>query len=297
MRQRNNELGIATVGLLVAAFAISAIEKPVAVAEPEPDALITIESPLTPLVDGGSLPGPEKPDLPPPTDSGGSAGRATPAGTAPESPAPAIEPVDLSQFVYRIQVGNSHGSCVSIGGKKFVTCWHVVDAGGRQAVKIDGQWVRGQWQYDAARDVAVMTCDLERPGVDLSTDWSGHLAAATVVGLPGIEPAKQTSLGFIADFDLVALETDQPVIAQGESGGGVFVEGKLVGVLRGFSSGADVPKNPLAARFTAFALVPSLFAPQAPAAAATPAPQQSAKQWRQVLRCRNGQCRWEWEQQ
>lgn len=254
---------------------------------------IVIESPFSPLIPDAP-PGPEKPELPPPSDSGGSAGRATPAGTAPESPAPETEPApDLAQFVHRINIGNSAGSCVSIGDGRFVTCWHVVESGGHQAVKIDGKWVRGQWRYDAANDVGVLTCDLDLPGVDVSTAVSDHMASATLVGLPGIGDEKQSSDGNIADYDLVAVWDDQPVIVQGQSGGGVFVEGKLVGVLRGFSAGRDaVPPNPRAAKFTALALVPALFdaqpvaaAPQQPSAE----PAKSSGRW--VQRCYNGQCR------
>lgn len=220
-------------------------------------------------------------------------------GSGVESPPLVIPPeptFDPRPFVHRMTIGNAHGSCVAIGNRRFVTCWHVVVSGGRQAVKIDGAWARGQWRYDAAHDVAVFTStDRDLPGCQISAEWSQHLSPAVAIGLPGISDEKRAHSGFIADADALAVSNDQPEIEQGESGGGVFVEGKLVGILRGHAGGGtDAPPNPRAGKFTPLAQVAALFdVPQAPQTSAAQAQPQTAGRW--VKRCYGSYCRMEWE--
>lgn len=230
-----------------------------------------------------------------------------PPAEKPERPAP-LEPLvipevllgepqpspasDLKKFIHRIRIGNSYGSCVAIGDRRFVTCWHVVTSGGHQAVQIDGRWARGQWTYEAERDVAVFTSDRDLPGCDISTDWPAYLADATAVGLPGIGDEHAVHSGQIADADLLAVAVTEPGIEQGESGGGVFVAGKLVGILRGYSGGGEAPANPRAGKFTPLAAVTRLFnAPHAQAPAAAPAAA-AAKSGHWEIRCGPRGCYW-----
>jgi hypothetical protein len=217
------------------------------------------------------------------------------------------EPVaDIKRFVHRIsRHGNgvtSGGSAVCLGGEKFLTNAHVVESGGY--VSLDGKGVRATVQIlspSQQHDLALVTVRGNTDeGVELSTDWSEHLAVATVIGFPGDSETARVTSGVVSDFDTVALGNDQPPVARGMSGGAVFVDGKLVGILRGYSGNRGVPENPRAAKFTALAQVATLVAaltaaPQPAASTPVTPPQQRTGHWER--RCFGSYCQnvWVWD--
>lgn len=276
--ERKPKAGAAILGLLLLSAAMSAIEQPPTTAQE-----------TTPSVEL------EKLDIthvapPPPPDSG---------SAIPESPAPEPEPVDLSQFVHRLTIGNAAGSCVSIGDGWYVTCLHVLNAdrGNVLIDGVDGGTPRAIRWGDNLRDVAVFRCNVVHPGARFGTTLPEHGAAAVVIGLPGIGTDKQTGNGIVADWDMVSLASGEAVIQHGQSGGGVFVDGNLVGILRGYTQAYQgLPDNPRAAKFTPLFQVANFFPqetaedgqPQAEAAAP------AAANGRWVRRCYGSLCRMEW---
>lgn len=276
MRQRNNELGIATVGLLVAAFAISAIEKPVAVAEPEPDALITIESPLVPLVPGGSLPGPEKPDSPAPTDSGED---AQPPDTArPESPA-TTDPVDINATVQLIEVyhdtSSDQGSAVHIGKGEWLSCGHVFKDDNDRPWKIRFVRIAGRRVecdppvLHPTLDVALIrTKKSDVPAAEVSTARPAPGQPLTVIGVK--TDAHEGRVSHRKSSPRMVLESATST-EQGDSGAGVFdANRRVVGIQSGSLPG-EIYFTPLSdvAELLSAPAAAGAHSPSAPSAADT----------------------------
>lgn len=269
------ELGPATVGLLIAAWAMGAIEQQNAVeraaaAEVQKSDVPDAAQQDSPDDGAGTDPGCDDCDVDPVIAESGEEGseprreiiEPIPDELAPSplsDPVPTLaESADLATFVHRISCGNSSGSCVSIGGGRYLTCAHVLQRG--SAISIDGETAAAQWRTAGGNhDVALVTTNRDDPGVEFSTEWSEHLADAVVIGFPGLETEQQVSTGQISDFATASIGHGEPPIVKGQSGGGVFVDGNLIGILRGFTSGNGVPANPRAARFTPLAQVASLL--------------------------------------
>lgn len=234
---------------------------------------IVIESPFSPLIDV-PLPGPEKPDLPPPADSGGSAGRATPAGTAPESPAPITTPnpsestANPSEFVRRIQVRSGSesgvGSATHIGDGTLLSCRHVFNRP-VSSVEVDGVEIAANWVTSPGPDFSVVRTSVSGPAATISTVELTEGQPLRVVGQKtglhtGVLSPKRWNHGYRAVICKVPTES-------GDSGAGVFNEsGELVGVHWG-SLGDEVFFTPLS--------VVAAMLPSAPAVAGAHSPSAS----------------------
>lgn len=239
MRKRSNELGVATVGLLVFAFAAATIEQPQAGADP----LVTIDSPVSPLIPKESLPGPEKPDPSRPDDSGEV---KPPLETvAPESPA-TTEPVDVNSFVQLIEVyhdnGADSGSAVHIGDGVYLTCRHVfTDDYGRpwkvRFVRIAGRRVECEPPtLHPTLDVAsVRTKRSELPVAEVIATRPVAGDPLTVVGVK-----TDTHKGQVSRQNWrPSMGIESPTMTEsGDSGAGVFdMAGRLVGIQNGSTRG------------------------------------------------------------
>lgn len=171
--------------------------------------------------------------------------------------------VDLSQFVHRIVVGNAGGTCVSLGNGLYVTAGHVVIHGQSPIVTIDGVRVRGEWGFaKSPLDFAVIQTEHITPGVPFSTDVHAS-GSAVAVGIPWTGETR-TCPATLTDSEHFSVLSG-PGCESGMSGGGVFADGQLIGVLWGFSSG-----NPAAGWFTPLSAVAALLGrtPPPPASAA-----------------------------
>jgi hypothetical protein len=161
----------------------------------------------------------------------------------------------LSQLVHRINVANRAGSCVCIAPGAYVTAKHVFEGLSNYQVSIDGQAVAASVTLAPSHDVAIVKCLSEAAAASVETGDAEYLSRVTAYGTFS-EVAHE---GFISNDDTLAITSDAE-IKQGDSGGGVFCDGKLVGVIRGKN-----PNNGRVCYFTPISSVAALVASFSPA--------------------------------
>lgn len=156
-----------------------------------------------------------------------------------------------SAFVHRIDVSNHSGSCVCIAPGVFVTAKHIFEGLSGYQVSIDGQAVAASVTFAPSHDVAIVQLGSETAAAPVEIGDAAYLANCTAYGMF----SKTEHVGLVSNNDTLSLTSDG-AIAQGDSGGGVFSDGKLVGVIRGRN-----PENHRVCFFTPMAAVASLTAP------------------------------------
>lgn len=192
---------------------------------------------------------------PPPEDLNIGAPVDEPGADADPPSAPVSEVVSC----HRINVGVNGGTAVCVAPGVFVTVRHVFENAGQMSVSIDRVPVSARWHLSSGEDVAVVLANVEAfEPCEWSADAPEYMAAATVVGM-----VSGTHTGVVSDYDTVSLSADSEGVTQGDSGGGVFVGGKLIGVLRGYRGG--VGENRRVVKFTPLHQVPDLVAVLSPA--------------------------------
>lgn len=163
----------------------------------------------------------------------------------------------LESFVHRINVVNRGGSATCIAPGVFVTCKHLFDGLRGYQVSIDGTAVEASVTLAPAHDVAIV---IQRAGastaptVKFDRESPAYLSECVAFGF-GSETLHR---GFISNDDTLSLTSDGG-IEQGDSGGAVFCNGTLVGVIRGKN-----PANPRVCYFTPLESVAALVAPFTP---------------------------------
>lgn len=176
------------------------------------------------------------------------------------TPEPGSAPVPVSSYCHRINVGRNGGTCVCVGADLFVTCRHLFEDSGTLAVSIDGTSVNARWHLSKTEDVAVVECDVESAACEWNADEPEYLAAAETFGFG----SEVTHSGVVSDYGTLSLEKDDAGITQGDSGSGVFVDGVLIGVVRGYT--ANGSGNKRAVHFTPLHAVPDLVTVLSPLA-------------------------------
>lgn len=177
----------------------------------------------------------------------GTEAHATPADVGDPQP---TAPASVSQYVHRINVADRGGSCVCIGPGVFVTCKHVFEGLRSFQVSIDGQAVAASVTFAPSHDVAIVRLGSETAAATVETGDAGYLASCTAFGFG----SESEHTGTITNNDTLSLSDGE--IEQGDSGGGVFCDGKLVGVIRGKN-----PTNSRVCYFTPLSDVAALVAP------------------------------------
>jgi hypothetical protein len=202
-------------------------------------------------------------------------------GATSEPPATITEPVDVSQFVHRINTrtgrdafDGGQGSCTHVGRGVYLTCRHVFDRP-VSSVEIDGQPVAATWSWSTDLDFAVLRT--ESDGGEFATVSTSELSDGQPLRAYGQKTGphegtlsdKRWSPGYRAVTCAVPTES-------GDSGAGVFnAAGELVGVHWG-STGNDVFFTPLS---TVESLVAPLVARAAIAAHPRTAPPAANREW------------------
>lgn len=184
----------------------------------------------------------------PGTDSGSSVGQVS------ETPA-------LESFVHRINVVNRGGSATCIAPGVYVTCKHLFEGLRGYQVSIDGTAVAAEVTLSPTYDVAVIQVasgDVQKHRHIATSGGDLYLAECIAFGF-GSETVHR---GFISNDDTLSL-TSEATIEQGDSGGAVFCDGELIGVIRGKN-----PANGRVCYFTPLKDVAALVAPFTPDAPA-----------------------------
>lgn len=201
---------------------------------------------------GSEIPGSSLPTIPPSPAESPAAATTTDSGAA-------LTP-DVGRFCHVLRVGRNGGSCECIGPRTYVSCQHVASVRGRVYVEIgESGPVAATVTPHATLDVAIIQLDQPLAGHEaapFSTEAPAYMAEATVCGM-----VSGQHTGFVSDNETLSLPRDQPGIQKGDSGGGVFVDGTLVGILR-----TRNPGNHQVCYFTPLSNVAALVAPFTPAA-------------------------------
>lgn len=172
-----------------------------------------------------------------------------------------------SSYVHRINVVNRGGSATCIAPGVFVTCKHLFEGLRGYQVSIDGQAVAASVTLSPTHDVAIVT---------LSSEAAAESGPAGNFALSAPYMAECLAFGFgsetvhkgvISNDDTLSLYAGEGTIEQGDSGGAVFCDGVLVGVIRGKN-----PNNGKVCYFTPLKDVAALVAPFSPDAAVPAAP-------------------------
>lgn len=189
-------------------------------------------------------------------------------GDASPSNDSAVSGKDARSFVHRINAANRGGSATCIAPGVFVTCKHVFEGLRGYQVSIDGQAVEATVELSPTHDVAVVrlqgdaTTELTQVG-KFALGSPEYMAECVAFGF-GSETLHR---GVISNDDTLSLYADQGTIEQGDSGGAVFCNGVLIGVIRGKN-----PNNGKVCYFTPLKSVAALVAPFSPDAASPAAP-------------------------
>ena len=179
---------------------------------------------------------------------------------------------DPQHYVHKLTVnGNGRGSCVSLGGGRYVTAAHMFAGHKSFTLRINQTpiTVDGAVRLSPSADFAIFDCDLDLPGVPYSTELPAEGTDAICCGYGSIFTPRSCVVGEYFDDEFLSQLVIQPHgIRGGDSGGGVFVDGQLVGVLHGYE-GDDETRS----LFCPLHNVAALLAPFSPDAEAnTPAP-------------------------
>ena len=174
--------------------------------------------------------------------------------------------IDVSRFVHRIDVTSglvtNSGSCVCVGDGVLLTAKHNFSGlGSGYTIDIDGDAVAASVRFDAREDFAVVTVPAGVIGFDpaeMNVEGPGYLDDAEMFGCKsGVIQG-----GIISNSTALSMPVDAAVI-RGDSGGGVFVDGKLCGIVTGCN-----PSNFSVCYFVSLATVKDLVATSSPEAAA-----------------------------
>lgn len=183
----------------------------------------------------------------------------------------------LSDYVHRINVANQGGSCVCIGDGVFITCKHVFEGVGVRDVRIDGQAVAASVTFAPSHDVAIVRLGSGAAAAPLllpmgnilpRTETPAHMCECRAFG----HGSEVIHTGVYSNDDTLSLMPGPGGITQGDSGGGVFCDGQLVGVIRGKN-----PGNSRVCYFTPLSDVAALVAPFSPEAEPEAAPGADSK--------------------
>lgn len=178
-----------------------------------------------------------------PQSTGGTDVTRSSAGRNSEAPA-------LESFVHRINVVNRGGSATCIAPGVYITCKHLFEGLRGYQVSIDGQAVAASVTMAPSHDVAVVVRIDEASAASVDTGNAPYMAECLAFGF-GSNTAHR---GVISNDDTLSLHPGESGIEQGDSGGAVFCDGKLVGVIRGKN-----PDNDLVCYFTPLSSVASLI--------------------------------------
>lgn len=178
------------------------------------------------------------------------------------------ETAALESFVHRINVANRGGSGTLIAPGVLVTCKHIFEGLSGYQVSIDGQAVAASVTLAPAHDVAIVRLGSEAAAAPFSADAPAYMSECLAFGF-GSETLHR---GVISNDGTLSLYADQGDIEQGDSGGAVFCDGKLIGVIRGKN-----PGNGKVCYFTPLSAVASLVAPFSPAGGSYPNPPGAGK--------------------
>lgn len=161
-----------------------------------------------------------------------------------------VRDTDVPSFVHRINVANRGGSGTFIAPGVFITCKHLFEGLRGYEVSIDGKSVEASVTLAPSHDVAIVQLGSGAAAVPVGD--AAYMAECIAFGF-GSETVHR---GVISNDDTLSLYAGESGIEQGDSGGAVFCEGKLVGVIRGKN-----PANPLVCYFTPIQDVAALVAP------------------------------------
>lgn len=169
-------------------------------------------------------------------------------------------PPSPESFVHRINVVNRGGSATCIGPGVYVTCKHLFEGLRGYQVSIDGQAVAASVTMAPSHDVAVVVIGDEASAASESASGRFSLSAPEFMAehLAFGYGSETLHTGLVSNDDVLSL-TSEAGIQQGDSGGGVFANGTLVGVIRGKN-----PANPRVCYFTPLKDVAALVAPFSP---------------------------------
>lgn len=174
----------------------------------------------------------------------------SPADVSVESPA-RTPGTSVSKYVHRIDVANHAGSCVCIAPGVFITAKHIFEGLRGYQVSIDGQAVSASVTFAPAHDVAIVRIGNGSDAAPVEIGDAEFMEDCTAFGMF----SETEHAGILSNDDTLSLTTDAE-IAQGDSGGGVFCDDKLVGVIRGKN-----PQNGRVCYFTPLSDVLALVAP------------------------------------
>lgn len=165
----------------------------------------------------------------------------------------------LSSYVHRINVVNRGGSATCIAPGVFITCKHLFEGLRGYQVSIDGQAVAASVTLSPSYDVAIVTLSSEAAAAPSAVGKfslsAPYMAECLAFGF-GSETVHK---GVISNDDTLSLYAGEGTIEQGDSGGAVFCDGVLVGVIRGKN-----PNNGKVCYFTPLKDVAALVAPFTP---------------------------------
>lgn len=186
------------------------------------------------------------------TDSG--------AGQVSETPAP-------ESFVHRVNAANRGGSATCIAPGVYITCKHLFEGLRGYQVSIDGQAVAASVTLSPSYDVAIVQLGSEAAAAPSAVGKFALSAPYMSECLAFGFGSETVHKGVISNDDTLSLYAGEGTIEQGDSGGAVFCNGVLVGVIRGKN-----PNNGKVCYFTPLKDVAALVAPFSPAAAVPAAP-------------------------
>jgi thiol-disulfide isomerase/thioredoxin len=165
----------------------------------------------------------------------------------------------LSSYVHRINVVNRGGSATCIAPGVFVTCKHLFEGLRGYQVNIDGHAVAASVTLSPSYDVAIVQLGSEAAAAPSAVGKfslsAPYMAECLAFGF-GSETVHK---GVISNDDTLSLYAGEGTIEQGDSGGAVFCDGVLVGVIRGKN-----PNNGKVCYFTPLKDVAALVAPFTP---------------------------------
>lgn len=178
---------------------------------------------------------------------------------------------DGPSFVHRINVVNRGGSATCIGPGVYITCKHIFEGLRGYQVSIDGQAVEADVTLAPNHDVAIVVSRSastdSRPYVKFDVGSPEYMAECRAFGYG----SEKLHKGVISNGDTLSLYAGESGIEQGDSGGAVFCDGVLVGVIRGKN-----PANSRVCYFTPLSEVASLLESFTPGVAVETSPSSEA---------------------
>lgn len=132
----------------------------------------------------------------------------------------------------RTSAGSGSGTVVwSQSGRSLVaTAYHVVEKGTALEVRSEGRWHRAQiLRFDQAADVAALVVEAELPAVEVAAEDPADGDEVLLLGVTSLWSRGRIA-GEHGPRRLISCDSCADYSDSGDSGGGVFAGGKLVGV-------------------------------------------------------------------